>query len=365
MLFPVMVFVSRKCSTEYSRSRIPLKVIRQSLWMCAILSLPAYAILWNTTHILMLTGQPPALAQMAGRYMDYYLWAIFPIFARCAFAMALTAMHRTGIIAIITWLEVVLNIILDYGLIFGEFGFPAMGIAGAGLASIIVYGIGHTAFFFSIFDFRRFFKSLELLIINAIFSVFALLSGWIGIQALAANTIALQTTIMVSYTLPWAVADIVTVRVSAALARKSHAGMWVACIQQRYADPVYSSVAADCDILGLSGTDCRVVCRLRDTEAPGAFALGILADRIGWVFRDCRRFPHRRRPGIERPVGYESANVDRGAGLLGDFPADRRVARIYNGLRCPGILDRADARRGCCRSRLSGALSVVGASALS
>nr|VFK58121.1 MAG: multidrug resistance protein, MATE family [Candidatus Kentron sp. TUN]VFK67123.1 MAG: multidrug resistance protein, MATE family [Candidatus Kentron sp. TUN] len=251
MLFPMVVLVSRRYDKKCSRTRIPFEVIRQSLWVCGILSIPSYAILWNTTHILILSGQDPTLARMVGQYMDYYLWAIFPIFARAAFALALIAMHRTVTIAIITWLEATLNIILDYGLIFGKLGFPAMGMAGAGLASVIVYSVGHTILFFSIFGFRQFFreirvknvwkpnwdilgqftrlgwpKGLEYLIINAIFSIFALLSGWISIQTIAANTIALQIVALVSYTLPWAVADIVTVRVSAAFAGKSHVDMW-------------------------------------------------------------------------------------------------------------------------------------------
>nr|VFJ50384.1 MAG: MatE protein [Candidatus Kentron sp. DK] len=106
-------------------------------------------------------------------------------------------------------------------------------------------------FFFSIFGFLRLFreithwhvwrpnrgilgrffrlgwpKGLEFLLTNAIFSVFALLAGWIGVRAVAANTITLQTALLVSYTLPLAVADVVTVRVGAALARESHREKW-------------------------------------------------------------------------------------------------------------------------------------------
>ena len=168
--------------------------------------------------------------------MDYYLWAIFPIFGRYTFIMALTAMNRTGIVALIIWLEVGFNIILNYGLIFGKFGFPAMGIRGAGLVSIIVYRFIKDLVIRPIWKLsrnrlRRFFrhgwpKSLELLTINAIFSVFALLAGWIDTQAVVANTIALQTFILVSYTLPQAVADVVAVRVSGALARNCHPGAW-------------------------------------------------------------------------------------------------------------------------------------------
>nr|VFJ75471.1 MAG: multidrug resistance protein, MATE family [Candidatus Kentron sp. FW] len=251
MVFPTLVLVSRVCGAKCPDPRIPSKIIRQSLWVCGILFIPASIILWNITPLLISTGQDPVLAQMAGQYMDYYLWAMFPMLARYGFALALTAMHRTRVIALVTWLEVGVNIILDYGLIFGKFGLPAMGIEGAGLASIIVYSIGHTALFFSIFDARRFLgslmitdiwkpnrkilgqffrigwpKSLELLATHAIFSVFALLAGWMGTLAVAAHTIALQTTITVGYTLSWAVAEVVTVRVTAALTQKSHAGIW-------------------------------------------------------------------------------------------------------------------------------------------
>nr|VFJ98026.1 MAG: multidrug resistance protein, MATE family [Candidatus Kentron sp. H]VFK03362.1 MAG: multidrug resistance protein, MATE family [Candidatus Kentron sp. H] len=251
LLFPMIVFISHICGAEKPRRRIALKVLRQGLWIAGFLFIPGCVILWNTTHILMLTGQAPALAQMAGQYMDYYLWTLFPVLTTFAFTMAFTAMGRPRSVALIIWLEVGLNIILNYALIFGNLGFPAMGITGAGLASIIVHGAGHMVFF-GILGFHRFFQSpaafkrawkpngdilgrflslgwpkgLESLAMTAPFSVFALLAGWIGVQAVAAYTIAWQTAIMVSFTLTWGVADTVTVGVSAALARKSQVGMW-------------------------------------------------------------------------------------------------------------------------------------------
>nr|VFK18085.1 MAG: MatE protein [Candidatus Kentron sp. LPFa] len=86
MVFPILVFVSRRCGRECPRSRIPSKIIRQNLWVCGILFVPSCVVLWNTTPILLLTGQDPLLARMAGEYMDYYLWSIFPeTFARWHF----------------------------------------------------------------------------------------------------------------------------------------------------------------------------------------------------------------------------------------------------------------------------------------
>nr|VFK32691.1 MAG: multidrug resistance protein, MATE family [Candidatus Kentron sp. MB]VFK35535.1 MAG: multidrug resistance protein, MATE family [Candidatus Kentron sp. MB]VFK77337.1 MAG: multidrug resistance protein, MATE family [Candidatus Kentron sp. MB] len=251
LLFPVIVFVSRICGAERPRRRIALLVIRQGLWISGILSIPGCIILWNTTHILMLAGQDPILAGMAGQYMDYHLWTLFPVFTTFAFTMAFTAMDRTRTIALIIWLEVGLNILLNYALIFGNLGFPAMGLAGAGLASIVVYGAGHMAFFM-LLGFHRFFrsfvafkrawkpsrdilgrsislgwpKSLDASIITIPFSIFALLAGWFGVQTVTAYTIAWQIALMISHTLSSAAADTVTVGVSAALARKSHVRMY-------------------------------------------------------------------------------------------------------------------------------------------
>jgi len=226
-------------------------IIRQGLWICGILPVPGCAILWNTTRILILLGQDPGIAQMAGQYMDYYLWSTFPIFSTSMFSLAFTTIDRTKTIVLIVWLEVALNVILNYGLVFGNLGFPAMGIAGSGLASIIVYITGHMAFFI-ILAFYRFYRSpriflrawrpkwtilrrlfrlglpvtLQALIQNSLFSIFSLLAGWISIQAVAAYTIALQTALMVSYTLTAAVTATATVRMSIAHVRKDHVGMW-------------------------------------------------------------------------------------------------------------------------------------------
>ena len=147
LLFPMIVFVSRICGAECSRLGAASKVIWQGLWISGVLCNLASLILWNITPILILIGQDPTLARMAGQYMDYHLWTLFFVLTTLAFTMAFTAMGRAWSVALIIWLEVGLNIFLNYALIFGNLGFPAMGLVGAGLASIIVYGIGFMAFF--------------------------------------------------------------------------------------------------------------------------------------------------------------------------------------------------------------------------
>nr|VFK65271.1 MAG: MatE protein [Candidatus Kentron sp. TUN] len=156
ILFPIVVLASQAHGA--GRSRTVPSIIRQGLWIAGILSVPACAILWNLEALLLATGQIPELARMAGHYMDYFLWTIFPAFSFSVFMFAFAVMGKAGTIAIIVWFGVGLNAILNYVLIFGNFGFPAMGMAGAGLASVIVYASGHTIRFI-LLGFHRFFRS--------------------------------------------------------------------------------------------------------------------------------------------------------------------------------------------------------------
>jgi len=249
MLFPVMILISQACGI--GRSRTAPKIIRQALWIAGILSIPGCTILWNLEKILLATGQIPHLAGMAGDYMDYFLWTIFPALTFTVFIFAFTAMGRAGIIALIMWFMAGLNAILNYLLIFGNFGFPEMGIAGAGLASVIVYGTAHMIFFI-FFAFHRFFRSvtafrrawrpdwtilgqilrlgwpkgLEFMMKSGLYSVLVLLAGWLGVRAIAAHTIAYQVFITISIVVSAAVADAITTRIGITGGRKDYAGMW-------------------------------------------------------------------------------------------------------------------------------------------
>jgi putative MATE family efflux protein len=77
---------------------------------------------------------------IAGAVTEYLGWRVFGILF--AFANAMFRAFFVGIAQtkVLTWNAIVMalvNIILDYVLIFGNFGFPKMGIGGAALASVI------------------------------------------------------------------------------------------------------------------------------------------------------------------------------------------------------------------------------------
>ena len=70
-------------------------------------------------------------------YLSTRSWGVFFSYAGVAFIALYTGIARTRFIIVATLILAVVNIILNYCLIFGEWGFPEMGIAGAGLASTI------------------------------------------------------------------------------------------------------------------------------------------------------------------------------------------------------------------------------------
>ena len=250
VLFPVMVLVSHVHGSN--RSRTAPRIIRQGLWAAGILSVPSLAVLWNLENILLLARQETNLARMAGRYMDYHLWTLLPAFTFSVFGFASIAMERGGIITRIVWFQLGLNIVLDYGLIFGNFGFPAMGMAGAGLASVLVWGAGHTIFF-AFFSFHRFYRSrarfryawwprwriirrifymgwpkgLEQMVQSGLFATIALLIGWrLGVEAIAAHTIALQVYPVAHMVISWTIASAVTTRVGIASGADDYTNIW-------------------------------------------------------------------------------------------------------------------------------------------
>jgi len=81
----------------------------------------------NSTEIL----------QMCMEYLSWRKISVFWAFTAFAIVALYTGLGKTRIIILSTIFLALVNIILNYGLIFGRMGLPEMGIAGAGLASSV------------------------------------------------------------------------------------------------------------------------------------------------------------------------------------------------------------------------------------
>lgn len=86
-------------------------------------------------------------------YINYRSYGVFFSYLGVAIVALYTGVARTNFILINVILLLGSNLFFNYALIFGKFGFPEMGIGGAGLASSIAEGIAFIAFvLYIIFD---------------------------------------------------------------------------------------------------------------------------------------------------------------------------------------------------------------------
>lgn len=114
------------------------RTFRQTLWAATAVSIPIWAILWPMGDLLKWAGQPDRLAADTGIFIRALMWQILPTLGVVAIRGFMAAMEMPRWTMIAGLAAVVVNAIVNYGLIFGQFGLPAWGLFGAGVGSSLV-----------------------------------------------------------------------------------------------------------------------------------------------------------------------------------------------------------------------------------
>lgn len=70
-------------------------------------------------------------------YMHFRIWGLFFAYINILFRSFYIGILHTKVIGVSSAIIAAFNVFFDFSLIFGHFGFPVMGISGAGLASVI------------------------------------------------------------------------------------------------------------------------------------------------------------------------------------------------------------------------------------
>jgi MATE family multidrug resistance protein len=92
--------------------------------------------------IFSLIGHDPEVAELEAVYFDTLVFSTMPMLAMTAASGFFGGLGRTWVVCVINVVASVVNIVLDYAMIFGHWGFPEWGIAGAGWATAIAYVVG-------------------------------------------------------------------------------------------------------------------------------------------------------------------------------------------------------------------------------
>jgi MATE family multidrug resistance protein len=183
-------------------------------------------------------GQSPEVVQKAIPFYLIHVASLIPLMIFFSFKQFFEGIGNTKIAMIITIVINLVNIALNYILIYGKLGFPALGLNGSGLASFISRLIMPVIFVLVILrkqDFRLYLAEakqagfdrlkikrivgigfpigLQMVIEILAFTLGAIMLGWISKEALAGHQIALSMASM-TYMISFGLASGTTIRVS-------------------------------------------------------------------------------------------------------------------------------------------------------
>jgi len=240
-------------AAQYFGARQPRmirRVVRQGLWVSLILTLPCVAAFSGTDWLLAHLGQPPSALPHAESYMSTLKWGLPFGIAFTVLRNFVSALNRPAVALLVMLAGVPLNALLDYALIFGNFGFPRLELVGAGIATSTIsalmfftllaitvwrkpfsrYGILVRFWRPDWVQFRRIFEiglpiaAMSFLeagfFIGAVFVI-----GQFGVTAIAAHMIAIQMP-HITYMVPMGLSQAATVRVGHAVGRRDAAGAY-------------------------------------------------------------------------------------------------------------------------------------------
>jgi multidrug resistance protein, MATE family len=193
-------------------------------------------------------GQAETTVVLGNTYLDIMVWGFFPALGFALLRSVVSAMSHTRIVMSIAIGGTIINIIGDYVLGFGKFGFPKLGIAGLAIASIFTLWVTFLAllgyilthkelktyrFFRQIYQIdRRIIASLirvgvPIGIATALeiglFTIVTYLMGLLGTEVLAAHQVVLQT-VAITFMVPLAMSYAATIRVGQEIGQNNRVG---------------------------------------------------------------------------------------------------------------------------------------------
>ena len=197
------------------------RALKHDLVLCTILGFALFGLILLAKPLMYLMEQPPEVVALAIPYMDLVAFSLVPLIMFQAFKQFSEGLSQTKYPMFATILANVVNIVLNYLLIFGSLGFPKMGIIGAAIGTLIsrvvmlifLWALLNKKkkfhFYVTGFNFRQlerkvlkkiidlgFPSALQMFFEVAIFTAAIWLSGVLGKNPQAANQIALNLSSM-------------------------------------------------------------------------------------------------------------------------------------------------------------------------
>ncbi|MFZ1493520.1 MAG: MATE family efflux transporter [Candidatus Competibacter denitrificans] len=218
-------------------------LVRQALWLALLLGIICFIALRHLEPLLVTFGIEPTIIPITSEYLHALSWGMFPVFVFMALRLFSEGIARTRPILLVSVLALAVNIVANYALIFGHWGFPAWGAFGCGVATalgmwaglvtmLVILRVDDRYRFYALFqqwDWPNWRELRPLLILGlpigiglfletGVFAAVALLLGTLGATAAAAHQVALNVAAM-TFMVPLGLSMATTVRVGQALGR--------------------------------------------------------------------------------------------------------------------------------------------------
>ena len=247
------------------------RATRMGLWLSFGFGLLALPLMDNAAPILRLMGQEEAAVTLGSDYLRVAGWGILPALFVMVLKSYLAALERTQVVLWITVLAAVCNALVNYALIFGNWGAPELGVTGAAIASLstqVVSLVGVVLYVKIVLPqhdlFRRIWRadfdmlaqvfrlgwpiSITLLSEVGLFAASAVMMGWLGTVPLAAHGVAVQLA-SITFMVHLGLSNAATVRAGNAYGRLDAPhlarGAWVVTVMSL----VFSAVTVACFFL--------------------------------------------------------------------------------------------------------------------
>jgi multidrug resistance protein, MATE family len=216
------------------------KATRHGLLLALCVGIPMTVLFLNAEPLLRLLGQPETTIAVTSAYLRAVSFGFTPYLCYLALRGLMEGSLHTRPVMVFSFIAVGLKILLNRALMFGEFGFPELGLVGAGYATMVIeflllgLGVWYVSSRFG--EYQVFsFAGLELTTLKEIlrigvpiglglafesgmFTVTTVLMGTIGELELAAHQIASQS-VYFTFMIPLGIASAAAVLVGQAVGK--------------------------------------------------------------------------------------------------------------------------------------------------
>ncbi len=236
--FAVIPMVSQGAATNDVET--VSRATRTGLWITALYSALMMVPLWFIEPILLFGGQDADIAAMTASYVRIMQWSLFPALFVMVLRSFFSGLQKPRVVLFATITAALINALVNYALIFGNFGMPRLELQGAAIASLAstllsllvlcvriesIAGLRRFRLFAGLHrpdvpalrELLRHGLPISLTIVAEVglFAAASTMMGWLGAVPLAAHGIALQLASLV-FMIPLGLSSAAAVRVGEA-----------------------------------------------------------------------------------------------------------------------------------------------------